>query len=163
MCCTLALFTRRLAGTTRSWTTAEEAGGGEEKIKKKSADECADVRIEMEFLLVCVRSCSAAQRRRGRSIHPGPPPPTPPPGCGSVGNCTQTLINDGTCGGITMKVALTLTGTVARQGCQRGVGGASCVGVYAGHFTLITYFHSHFCCVLAQRSNDLILVFFHFH
>lgn len=65
------------------------------------------------------RSRSAAQQRRGRPIRPGPPP-----GCGSVGNCTQTLINDGTCRGIRIKASLTLPGTVAKEGCQRGVGGA---------------------------------------
>lgn len=64
-------------------------------------------------------SCSAAQQRRGHSIRPGPPP-----GCGSVGNCTQTLINDGTCRRIRIKASLTLPGTVAKKGCQRGVGGA---------------------------------------
>lgn len=42
--------------------------------------------------------------------HPGPLP-----GHGCLGNCTQTLINNGTCRGIRIKALLTLPGTFAER------------------------------------------------
>lgn len=92
----------------------------------------------VSFSLRC--SCSAALQRRGRSVHPGPPP-----GCGSVGNCTQTLINDGT-GGVRIKASLTLPVTAAKDG-GGGVGGACCVGVSAG--LIQRYQYRHFKCLVS--------------